>query len=272
MVHSIMGGLVLFLCSSLIAGSNIGKDRMAAASGLAKEIEHAQFQRVYVADFLDSSGGRNEKGCFFASVFSTNLAKRAHNFAVLNRIQAQKQLDGLQLSPQDLQRPELLSKAAQALGADAVLEGSASISPADARLFLSLRDVASGKEVHSMVYREDLEPAFEGNFPPTQSEGGRVYYFPGLDGISMPKCIHCPDPEYTDQARRDKVQGAVLISVTIDEKGTITGARVVKSPDDSLTKRSLDVLKKWRLEPSHDLDGKAVAVRTRLEITFKMLN
>lgn len=99
------------------------KDRKIAVKSLAVEIEQAQFHKVYVPDFLDSSGARTEEGCFFASSFSTNLAKDSHNFEVVNRSQAQKQLDELRISAQDLQRPELLSKAAQALGVDAVLIG-----------------------------------------------------------------------------------------------------------------------------------------------------
>lgn len=68
----------------------------------------------------------------FASTFSTNRAKDSRNFEVVNRIHAQKQLDELHISHQDLPKPDLLSKAAQALGAAAVLVGSATISPHDA--------------------------------------------------------------------------------------------------------------------------------------------
>jgi hypothetical protein len=158
---------MLAFCLAFVFPSspNVDEDRKSAVKNLAKEIEHAQFRKIYVPDFLDPSGVRSEKGCFFASVFSTDLAKNAHNFAVVNRIQAQKQLNELHIGAQDLQQPETLSKAAKALGADAVLVGTATISRTDAKLFLSLRDAASGKEVHSMDYHEQVKPTLRTSFP-----------------------------------------------------------------------------------------------------------
>jgi len=262
-------GLVVLLSIVSPAWPSADKDRKDAAKRLASEIVQAQFHKVYVPDFLDPSGARTEKSCFFASAFSTNLAKNTHNFEVVNRIQAQKRLDELHISPQDLQQQEVLSKAALALGADAVLVGSATISPTNATLLLTLRDAASGKEVHSMDYHEQLEPAFESGFPATQGGTGGNYYFPGLDGVSVPKCLYCPNPEYTNEARRKKIQGTVMMSVSVDENGRITDARVVKSPDDSLARQSVEILKKWRLEPSHEPEGQAIAVRVAIEIYFR---
>jgi TonB family protein len=269
-VIAVVIGLIVSLWIPSPAWPNADKDRKAAAKSLAQEIERAQFHKIYVPDFFDPSGVRTEKGCYFASTFSTNLAKSARNFEVVNRIQARKQLDELHISPQDLQQQESLSKAAMALGADAVLVGSANVSPTDARLSLTLRDAASGKEVRSVDYHEQLEFAFEGSFPAAQSDGGRVYFFPGLDGISVPKCISCPYPDYTDEARRNKVQGTVVISVSLNEKGMITDARVLRAPDDGLALQSVNILKKWRLEPARDLDGKAIAARVLIETSFHL--
>ena len=262
--------LIIVLWFAFPAWSDADSGRKAAAKKLAAEIEQAQLHRVYVSDFLDASGVRSEKGCYFASSFSTMLSKDRHNFEVLNRIQAQKQLDALHISSQDLLKPDLLSKAAQALGADAVLLGTAAITPTDANLSLSLRD-SSGKEVHSMNYHEELQPAFDSSFPAIEDPGNHFYYFEGLDGVSPPKCTYCPDPEYSDEARRKKIQGTVLMSVVVDEKGIIKDARVVKSADDSLGKQSLAILTRWRLEPCHDPEGKAVAVRVMIETMFKLL-
>jgi TonB family protein len=264
-------GVAIFL-SLLCAAPALAndKDRKIAARNLVVEIERAQFHKVYVPDFLDSSGARTEKGCFFASSFATNLAKDSGNFEVVNRIQAQRRLDELHILPRDLQQPEILAKAAQALGLDAVLIGTGTISPPDAKLILSLRDASSGKEVHSMDYSEKLEPGFQGYFPAVEDVTNHFYYFPGLDGVSQPKCKYCPNPDFTDEARRKRIQGSVLLSVVLDESGTIKDARVVESVDDGLAKQSLKILKKWRLEPCRDLDGKAVAIRVAIETWFRL--
>lgn len=255
------------LCTTAALAND--RDRKIAAGHLAAEIEQAQFHKVYVPDFLDSSGARTEIGCFFASSFSTNLAKGSHNFEIINRIQAQMQLDELHISPQDLLKPESLSKVAEALSADAVLVGTATISPTDAKLVLSLRN-ASGKEVHSMNYHEELEPVFDSAFPAVEDTSSRSYYFPGLDGVSNPKCIYCPNPSYTDKARAKKFQGNVLLSVVVDKKGTVQDVRVVQDPGYGLGQKSVDSLKEWRMEPSRDPQGNPVTIRVAVETIFRL--
>lgn len=246
------------------------KDRKAAATYLAKEIEQAQFHKVYVADFLDASGVRTEKGCYFASDFSTKLAKDAGHFEVVNRLQAQKQLNELHISARDLQQPETLSKAAQVLGADAVLVGTAKVTATDADLLFSLRDAASGKEVSAFEYHEKLRPLFEADFPAVEVESDHLFYFPNLDGVSNPKCIYCPNPSYTDKARANKYQGSVLLSVLVDEKGAIRDMRVVQDPGYGLAQKAIDSLKKWHMEPSRDPQGNSVAVRVAIETVFRL--
>lgn len=257
---------------AVLASPNVEGQRKDAAKSLAREIQQAHFQKVYVADFLDASGIRNERGCFFSSVFSTLLTESGQGLTVVNRIEAQKKLDELHISAQDFQQPEILAKAATAIGADSVLTGSASISSTDARLSLSLRDAVSGEEIFGMDYQEKLESSFENSFPAGQSADGHILYFPGLDGNSQPKCIRCPNPDFSDLARRRKIQGHVLLSVRIDEKGKIKDARVVNSPDESLTRQCLDILRDWRLKPSQDINGYTVPVRTAIEMVFRLLN
>lgn len=259
---------------AVLASPKVESQRKDAAKSLAREIQQAHFQKVYVADFLDASGIRNERGCFFSSVFSTILTESGQGFSVVNRIGAQKKLDELHISAQDFLQPDMLAKAATAIGADAVVVGSASISTKDARLSLSLRD-ASGKEVHAMDYHEKLQSSFEASFPAGRSEDGRVYYFPGLDGISQPKCISCRNPDFTDIARKGiqgGTQARVLLSAGIDEKGRIREVRVVSSPDDDMTRLCLDSARDWRLKPSQDIIGNAVPVRTTIEMVFRLLN
>jgi TonB family protein len=267
---SMVAALAICFWFVIPARSDVDKDRKSAAKNLSKEIEQAHFQRVYVSDFLDVSGTRTEKGCYFASSFSTNLAKNAGKFAVVNRIRAQKQLADLHISAHDLQQSEVLSKAVATLGADAILVGSATISAKNAELSLSLRDT-SGKEVHSLNYQEKLQPGFESSFPATEDANIHAYYFPGLDDVSLPKCIYCPDPEFSDEARRNKMEGSVVVSVRIDEHGTIREVRVVQDPGYGLARQAVNILSRWRLNPSKDPDGNPIPVRATLEVTFRLL-
>ena len=43
---------------------------------------------------------------------------------------------------------------------------------------------------------------------------------PGTNGVSNPKVISSPNPEYTDRARRKKIRGIVLLSIVVTPEGT----------------------------------------------------
>lgn len=266
----VFAALLICLWTSLPAKSDSKKDREKAAKSLAEEIEQAQFHKIYVPDFLDPSRTRTEKGCFFASAFSTDLAKAAHNFKVVNRIAAQKQLNELHISAQDLLQPETLAKAAKALGADAVIVGSATVTAKDADLLFSLRDASSAKEVYALQYHEKLKPTFSADFPAIEVESDHFFYFPNLDGVSNPKCIYCPNPDYTDEARANKFQGSVMLSIVVDEKGAVRDVRVVQDPGSGLAQKSIEALRKWRLEPSRDPQGNPVTIRVAVETVFRL--
>ena len=56
--------LLVSLGTALSARPSADKNRKNAAKGLAREIEGAQFPKVYVADFVDSAGVRSARGCY----------------------------------------------------------------------------------------------------------------------------------------------------------------------------------------------------------------
>src|SRR5207244_10940843 len=51
----------------------------------------------------------------------------------------------------------------------------------------------------------------------------------GVNGVGMPSCIYCPDPQYSDEARKAKYQGVVVLMVVITLDGRATNIQVVKS-------------------------------------------
>src|SRR5260370_23296701 len=89
-------------------------------------------------------------------------------------------------------------------------------------------------------------------------------------GLTMPTCIRCPNPAYTDEARAAKFQGAVKFDVVIDEQGTAKRIAVVKGDRHGLTARALQAIKKWQFKPAMK-DGKPENVCDVIEITFKLL-
>jgi TonB family protein len=102
-----------------------------------------------------------------------------------------------------------------------------------------------------------------------ENEGSEpAYYFAALDGVTMPECVYCPAPQYTEKARSKKVEGKVVLSVLVTAEGKADRIRIVTSLDPDLDRSSIHTVSSWRFQGSKDSDGKSVSVRIPVEITF----
>jgi len=259
--------LVVFVFSSVVQAS-VNEDRDRTAKKWAAEIRRAGIHKIYVADFLNSSGRREFGGCYFASVFSTKIASHSNEFEVVNRIRAQKVLAELNISAENLHTPDAVANLSRALGIDGLLLGTVIVSDKEIKITLSLRDVASNKEVRAFEFREPLQPDITGYWPYEAAPTSDAIYFSGLDGVTNPKCIKCPDPAYTEEARRERFQGVVITGVLIAVNGKIEELRVIRDPKNGLAERCLEVIRTWRFEPARDSDGHPVPARVPVETSF----
>ena len=86
---------------------------------------------------------------------------------------------------------------------------------------------------------------------------------------SPPVPTHIAQPEYTDDARNSKIEGAVLLQVEVNEKGIPTEAKVVRSLDKGLDQKAIEAVLKWRFKPGLK-DGKPVPVSAKIEMNFRI--
>lgn len=101
---------------------------------------------------------------------------------------------------------------------------------------------------------------------------GRAYGTPVHDpGPRLPTCIHCPNPHYTEYARSRHLQGSVKIILTVNDRGMPQDARVVHAIDESLIRVSMEAIKDWVFKPGTDVEGKPIACRVPVEVTFRLL-
>lgn len=87
--------------------------------------------------------------------------------------------------------------------------------------------------------------------------------------LAAPVPIHRADPEYTEEARNAKIEGAVLIHMVIDENGVPTDPKVVRSLDKGLDEKAIEAVKQWRFKPGLK-DGKPVPVSANIEVNFRL--
>src|SRR5262245_16683973 len=95
---------------------------------------------------------------------------------------------------------------------------------------------------------------------------------PGRGGVSFPSCASCPEPLYTDGARKRRVYGTVHLEVLIQPNGRATNIQVTQSLDPELDKQAVKAVRDWRFKPAVGPDGKPVGTQTILQITFRLLD
>ena len=98
---------------------------------------------------------------------------------------------------------------------------------------------------------------------------GNGIYVPGLNGVTQPIPIFTPEAEFSDEARRQKYQGACTISVIIDAQGNPQNARVVRPIGMGLDEKALQAVMRYRFKAAKK-DGKPVAVRISVVVNFRL--
>ena len=97
--------------------------------------------------------------------------------------------------------------------------------------------------------------------------GGGVFRVGG--GVSAPRLIYDPDPEYSDEARKAKYQGVVVLWVVVAPDGMAHDIRVQRSLGMGLDEKAIEAVKKWKFEPAKK-DGQPVSVMVNVEVSFRL--
>jgi TonB family protein len=109
-----------------------------------------------------------------------------------------------------------------------------------------------------------------GGFGPGEGGGvgGGVYRVGG--GVTAPIVLSKKDPEYSEEARKAKYQGVVLLSIEVTASGTASNIKVVRSLGLGLDEKAIDAVKQWKFKPGYK-DGKPVTVAATIEVNFRLL-
>jgi TonB family protein len=109
-----------------------------------------------------------------------------------------------------------------------------------------------------------------GGFGPGEggNMGGGPFRIGG--GVSAPTLIYKVEPEYSEEARKAKWQGVVVLAVVVDEKGMPQNIRVIRSLGLGLDQKAIEAVEKWRFRPGMK-DGRPVAVQATIEVNFRLL-
>jgi protein TonB len=104
--------------------------------------------------------------------------------------------------------------------------------------------------------------------PGSEAGAGGGAYRPGK-GVTAPRVVYDPEPEFSEEARKAKFQGLCVLEVTVDATGRPTNIHVVNSLGMGLDEKAIEAVKTWRFEPGMR-DGHPVAVAINLEVDFHL--
>jgi periplasmic protein TonB len=97
--------------------------------------------------------------------------------------------------------------------------------------------------------------------------GGGVFRIGG--GVSAPKAIYAPDPEYSEEARKAKYQGTVVLSLIVGADGVPRDIKVARSVGLGLDEKAIETVKTWKFDPGTK-DNKPVATYATIEVAFHL--
>jgi TonB family protein len=93
---------------------------------------------------------------------------------------------------------------------------------------------------------------------------------PGADGVTRPKCVQCPDAQYTEEARKAKISGTVQLIITVEPDGTTNDIFIQRPLSHGLDGAAIDAVAKWKFEPAVDAQGHPVATHLTIEVSFNL--
>jgi TonB family protein len=113
-----------------------------------------------------------------------------------------------------------------------------------------------------------FEP-YDAERPGQEAPAGAPPFVRAGAGGSVPSCIYCPAPQYSNAARKVKYAGTVILDVTVAEDGRATDIRVLKGVPFGLNEQAIRAVNEWTFKPASSGD-KPVAVRVPIETTFRL--
>ena len=86
---------------------------------------------------------------------------------------------------------------------------------------------------------------------------------------TAPRAIYSPGPHYSKKARKEKVQGTVVLWAIVDREGRAKVIRVSRSVGSGLDEEAIKAVSKWKFEPGTS-GGVPVPVQINVEVNFRL--
>ena len=89
-------------------------------------------------------------------------------------------------------------------------------------------------------------------------------------GVTPPQLLYKVEPEFSEDARKAKHQGVVVLSIEVDANGNVRNIRVQQGLGLGLDEKAMEAVSRWRFRPGL-FDGKPVATEATVQVNFQLL-
>jgi len=104
---------------------------------------------------------------------------------------------------------------------------------------------------------------------PHVGSGPPGIYPAGKGGVTVPQVVYDPEPSFSDEARKSKTQGIVLLMIVVGTDGKPYNIRVQQSLGMGLDEKAIEAVNHWRFRPA-TFNGQPVATQIAVEVNFRL--
>jgi TonB family protein len=135
--------------------------------------------------------------------------------------------------------------------------------------FRRIRVTGKADTIAKLDYRSGYYARSSGDANPGGTGHGDIDNKIGVDA-TPPVVLYRKDPEYSEEARKAKYSGTVVLSVEVDASGRVADTKVIRSLGLGLDEKAMEAVRQWRFRPGMK-DGMPVTVVSEVEVNFRLL-
>lgn len=272
--------LIIFFCAVIPSYAQQAQiDSLAAkvASAIQKSFKKASGQQLVMVMISQPGTGPTELGGKIADQFRSALA--AQGISLVGSMKLQQTEDEEKIPALVLRDRGTLACVASDAGAGAVVDGTIRVSGKKLNLTTSVLRVENAKVFSTAHIDFDLAPELAAlqdrriPRPPVRKTTESKTNIPeaGKNGYTIPTCLYCPNPRYSDRAFATREQGTVVLDVVIAPDGKAHSVTIQQGLSCGLNQEALDAIENvYRFRPANGPDGKPAAVRMLFEVEFRL--
>jgi protein TonB len=101
-------------------------------------------------------------------------------------------------------------------------------------------------------------------------DGGGVSVQGFTGGLTAPSVLYRVEPEFSEEARKAKYQGTVVLTIEVGEDGKPHRFHILRSLGLGLDEKAIDAVSHWKFKPALR-NGRPVRAPATIEVNFRLL-